>query len=142
MIKQADIVFGNHHVDLRGEVTFVNDFNMSQVKRFYRIKHFDIETIRGWRAHKIEQRWFHVFSGAFSVSLVKIDNWEKPSPELDQQKYVLKSTDISVLHIPAGYASSLQAINENSEMIVFADYLIENAENDNYLYPTNYFIGS
>lgn len=142
MIDKVEIISGGHHVDSRGEVSFINDFDMSQVKRFYRIKHFDVETVRGWRAHKIEQRWFHVFSGSFMVSLVKIDNWEKPSPNLEQHKFILKATDISVLHIPVGYASNLQAIDENSEMIVFADYPIENAENDNYLYPSDFFIGS
>jgi len=139
MLQKVKVISGGHHVDARGEVTFVNEFDMSQVKRFYRIKHFDTETIRGWRAHKIEQRWFHVFNGTFMVKLVKIDNWENPSSNLDQHKFILKATDISVFHIPVGYASSLQAMEENSEMIVFADYPIEHAKNDDYLFPSDYF---
>jgi dTDP-4-dehydrorhamnose 3,5-epimerase-like enzyme len=139
MTQKVRIISGNHHDDIRGEVSFVNDFDMAQVKRFYRIRHFDTKTVRGWRAHKIEQRWFHVFSGSFIVNLVKIDNWDKPSPNVKQNKFILKATDISVLHIPVGYASSLQAVDENSEMIVFADYPIENAKYDDYLYPSDFF---
>lgn len=40
--------------DQRGQIRFVNDFDMSLVKRFYIIKNLDTELVRGWRAHKIE----------------------------------------------------------------------------------------
>lgn len=139
MSTELSLIVGGDHTDARGTIVFINDFDMTPVKRFYRIKHQDTETIRGWRAHRIEQRWFHVNRGAFAVKLIAIDNWDTPSPSLPQKEFILKETENSVLHIPAGYASAIQAQVADSELTVFADYAIEHAKNDDYLYPLNYF---
>ncbi len=125
--------------DHRGQIRFVNEFDMSLVKRFYIIKNSDLELVRGWRAHRIEQRWFYVLSGSFSVDLVKIDNWDKPSQDLDINKKVLNSKDNTVLHIPAGYGTTFQALEENSEILVFADHHLDHAANDDYTYNLDYF---
>lgn len=125
--------------DHRGQIRFVNDFDMSLVKRFYIIKNLDTELIRGWRAHKIEQRWFYVLSGSFSVDLVKIDNWEIPSPELPVDNMVISAANLRVLHVPAGYATAFKALEPESELLVYADYGIEHAVNDDHTYPLEYF---
>src|SRR5690606_23447518 len=70
-------IHGGIAEDHRGSIRFVNDFDMAAVKRFYIIENKDTETIRGWRAHRIEQRWFYVLEGAFSLKAVKIDDWEE-----------------------------------------------------------------
>ncbi len=137
--KKASLIVGSSHNDARGTVTFVNDFDMTEVKRFYRIKHQDTETIRGWRAHKIEQRWFHVTNGIFVIRLIAIDDFLSPTPSLPQKEFTLKAEDNAVLHVPVGYASAIQAKTTNSELIIFADYDIDNAKNDDYLYPIDYF---
>lgn len=139
MNKQYQINSGGHHADERGTVYFFNDFDMTEVKRFYRINHHDTSTIRGWRGHKIEQRWFHVFRGVFEIKLIEIDNWERPNPVLPVTKMILRAKDDVVLHIPAGFATCLKAISAHSELIVFADTLIEHAKNDDYLFPLDYF---
>ncbi|RZJ99694.1 MAG: sugar epimerase [Flavobacterium sp.] len=139
MDTDLKLIVGGSHSDDRGTIVFINDFDMSTVKRFYRIKHQDTETIRGWRAHRIEQRWFHVSQGSFEVRLIEIDNWNIPSQSLPQKKFVLKAAENAVLHIPAGYASAIQAKVAGSELTVFADYDIDHAKNDDYLYPITYF---
>jgi len=126
--------------DHRGQIRFVNDFDMTQVKRFYIIKNADTELVRGWRAHRMEQRWFYVLSGAFAVDLVKIDNWEQPSPELDVEKRVLRASDQQVLHVPVGYGTAFQALEPESELLVFADFGIDNAKSDDYTWPVGYFV--
>lgn len=126
--------------DIRGQIRFVNDFDMSDVKRFYIIKNSDNELIRGWRAHKIEQRWFYVLSGSFSIDLVKIDNWDSASRDLPVDKIVISAADLSVLHVPPGYGTAFRANELDSELLVYADYGIEHAVNDDYTYPLDYFI--
>lgn len=126
--------------DQRGSIKFVNDFDMSLVKRFYIIKNADTELVRGWRAHKIEQRWFYVISGSFSLDLVKIDNWDAPSKDIPVQKEILKASDGSVLHMPVGYAAAFKALEPDSEILVFADFGIEHGPNDDHTYPLDYFI--
>lgn len=125
--------------DQRGQIRFVNDFDMSQVRRFYIIKNADTELVRGWRAHRIEQRWFYVLSGAFEVDLLKIDNWEQASPDLPIQKHILHSEDKQVLHVPAGYCTAFKALEAGSELLVFADYDIAHATNDDYTWDLDYF---
>lgn len=139
MDSELILIKGGAHSDHRGTITFINDFDMQAVKRFYRIKHPDIDTIRGWRGHKIEQRWFHVSSGAFLVKLIKVDDWVAPSSSLPIEEIILNEAHHIVLHIPAGYATAIRALEENSELMVFADYPIEHAKNDDYLFPLDYF---
>ncbi|WP_433901945.1 WxcM-like domain-containing protein [Sphingobacterium puteale] len=127
--------------DNRGQIRFVNDFDMSLVKRFYIIKNADTELVRGWRAHRIEQRWFYVLSGGFSVDLVKIDNWDHPSRDLKIENRVYIADDMKVLWVPAGYATAFKALAPNSELLVYADYGIHHSANDDYVYPLDYFDG-
>ncbi|WP_454879173.1 hypothetical protein [Sphingobacterium detergens] len=125
--------------DHRGEIRFVNDFDMSLVKRFYVIKNNDIELVRGWRGHKIEQRWFYVLSGAFSLHLIHIDNWEKPSIDLGIEHMFINSSEMTLLNVPAGYATAFRALEANSELLVYADYELAHAKFDDYTWPLEYF---
>lgn len=130
---------GGFAEDARGRIRFANDFDMSQVKRFYIIKNKDIDLIRGWRAHRIEQRWFYVLSGSFVIDIVKIDDWEHPTQSALVEKIHLNDADHKVFHLSTGYATTIQATSENAELLVFGDYEIEHASKDDYIYPLNYF---
>lgn len=132
-------IIGGIAKDARGQIRFVNDFDMSIIKRFYIIKNADTELIRGWRAHRIEKRWFYVLSGSFSMSLVKIDDWDNPSVELEVEKFTLKAEDNTVFHITEGYGTAFSALEPESEILVFSDYGIDNAALDDYTWPITYF---
>lgn len=138
MEKKPSMIKGGSHTDHRGTIHFVNDFDMSQVKRFYLIEHPNMEIIRAWRAHRIEQRWFSVLVGKFVIRIVKIDNWESPTKVVSIQDVHLSSCN-EVLYIPSGYGTWIQAEENNSKLLVFGDYGIEHAFNDDYLYPQDYF---
>jgi dTDP-4-dehydrorhamnose 3,5-epimerase len=140
MSLNPKIIEGGNHVDQRGTLGFFNDFDMSEVKRFYKITHPDTAVVRGWRAHKIEQRWFHIIAGEFEIKLVKIDDFNTPNKYLPQTTFKLSSLTPTILHIPIGFASNLRATEPNSVLLVFADRGAENIENDDYLYPSDYFI--
>lgn len=126
--------------DHRGTIRFVNEFDMTQVKRFYSIRNADAELVRGWRAHRIEQRWFYVLSGSFVLDLVKIDDWDNASVTLPVERRILRAEEGEVLHVPVGYGTAFQAMEEGSELLVFADYGIEHAPNDDYTWPVDYFV--
>lgn len=133
-----DIIQGGIASDHRGAIRFVNEFDMTQVKRFYIIQNKDTELVRGWRAHRIEQRWFYVLSGSFMLDTVQIDDWDHASPYLDIESRVLKAEDRQVIHMPIGYGTAFQALEEGSELLVFADYGIEHAPQDNYTWPSDF----
>ncbi len=135
-----DFIQGGIAQDHRGQIRFVNDFDMSQVKRFYIIRNTDPDLVRGWRAHRMEQRWFYVLSGKFAVDVVAIDNWDRASADLPVEKIILDSAENRALHLSAGYGTAFQALEADSELLVFADYGIENAPNDDYTYSLDYFV--
>lgn len=138
--KKIEVMVGGVAKDQRGQIRFVNEFDMTQVKRFYIIKNHNTRLVRGWRGHRMEQRWFYVLSGAFSVDLVEIDDWENASRTLSVETRILATQDQQVLHVPAGYATAFQAVGPDSELLVFADYGIENAKHDDHIWPEDYFL--
>lgn len=135
-----NIIQGGLAKDHRGEIRFVNDFDMSMVKRFYIIRNADVDLIRGWRAHKIEQRWFYVLSGSFSIDIVKIDDWNDIPRDLPVRKELFKVDDGSILHLTKGYGTAFRALEPDSELLVFSDHRIDHALFDDHTYPIDYFV--
>lgn len=140
-MKEITAIQGGRAKDERGQIRFVNDFDMTLIKRFYIIKNADTVLVRGWRAHRIEQRWFYVLSGAFAVDLIKIDNWEEPDPMLSVHRIVLVVEEMKLLHVPAGYGTAFRALEADSELLVYADYPLSHASLDDHTWPLDYFKG-
>lgn len=139
---ELSFIQGGIAKDERGQIRFVNEFDMSLVKRFYIIQNVDTTLIRGWRAHRIEQRWFYVLSGSFNLDLVKIDDWENPSPSLPIENLELRAADMKTLYVPAGYGTAFRALEADSELLVYADYPVSHAPFDDYTWKSDYFINT
>jgi hypothetical protein len=135
-----NILQGGISKDERGQIRYVNEFDMSAVRRFYIIRNKDTKLIRGWRAHKIEQRWFYVISGSFEFKIIKIDNWDLPNPNLPIKTVILSELENKLINIPAGYGTAIKALEINSELLVYSDYGLEHADNDNYTWDLSYFL--
>ncbi|MCO6146886.1 WxcM-like domain-containing protein [Flavobacterium sp. NRK1] len=135
---KPQIIEGNIHSDQRGDLRYNNAFDATEVKRIYIIENKDTSLIRGWQGHKIEQRWFSALAGNFEIKLIKIDDWQNPSQELKPYVFLLDSNNLKVLHIPAGYVSSIKALDDNSKLLVMADYKIGEIQ-DEYRYDINHF---
>ena len=132
------IITGNSHTDIRGTLFYNNDFDASAVKRIYVIENATTEVIRAWQGHKIEQRWFSAINGSFKIGLIKIDNWENPAKNLEMLTFTINADTLEVLHVPQGYVSSIQAMEEGSKLLVMADYLLGEIK-DEYRFEPNYF---
>lgn len=132
------LIKGNRHDELRGSLFYNNDFEALAIKRIYVIENKSIDIIRGWRGHKIEQRWFSAIQGSFKIELIVIDNWETPSKKLKRFTFVLDSAKLDVLHIPAGCVCSIQSVEEGSKLLVMADYMLGEVE-DEYRFSVTYF---
>lgn len=137
MKKKVHIIRGGGHEDERGKLIFFNEFDMKPVRRFYLIAHPDTEVVRAWQAHKIEQKWFHVLKGSFKLILVQPDNWTNPSPDLSFQKFILKKGDNQIIHVPGGFANGFQAVEPDSELLVFSDFAMADAGTDDYRFDRN-----
>ena len=115
---------GDSHTDTRGKLDFINDFDLSKVKRFYKTTHFDTETIRAWQVHQKETKWFHCIKGSFEVKIADLISKEVKS-------FTLSESEITVLHIPFGYANGFKALESNSVLMIFSDKTLEEAKDDN-----------
>lgn len=138
-MKDIQIIQGGVAKDQRGQIRFVNDFDMTAVKRFYIIQNSDLELVRGWRAHRIEQRWFYVLSGVFRMDLVQIDNWQEASPDLPVETRMISADNQEIWHVPKGYGTAFQALEPHSQLLVFADHGIEHVPMDDYTWDWAYF---
>ena len=132
------IINGGSHSDTRGTVRFNNSFDATAIKRIYLIENNETTFVRGWQGHRIEQRWFSVLQGSFRIELIAIDNWENPSKELKLLSFIINAETLDVLHVPAGYVSSIQSLEEGAKLLVMADYLLGEVQ-DEYRFDIDYF---
>lgn len=124
------LINGGSFKDERGQIDFVNDFNLTDIKRMYFTTHNDVYTVRAWQGHKVEVRYFFCVKGSFTVKLVKIDDWENPSEGLEVLEYNLSEDTPQVLYIPNGYVNGFKALIPDSKLMIMADYALNEIEND------------
>lgn len=138
MMVNPQIIKGNQHGDDRGNLTFNNNFSMLPIKRVYTIENNSLDFIRGWQGHQIEQRWFSVVTGSFRISLIKIDDWKNPAKDLPVLEFILNAENLDVLHVPNGFVSAIQALEDYSKLLLFADYDLNQLQ-DEFRFPSDYF---
>lgn len=131
------IIEGGNFIDDRGEIQFVNNFDMSEIRRFYTIFHPDTSIIRAWQGHKIETRWFYCTEGSFDIRTVKIDNWESPSDNLPVEKIILNSKKPKILKIEPGCVNGIKALIKNSKLISFSNFKLDENHNDEFRFEKN-----
>lgn len=135
---EPTLIEGGQFEDVRGTLTFNNNFDVAPVRRIYFVENSSSEIIRAWQGHKIEQRWFSVVSGSFIIKVIKIDNWEQPTKQNEEFLFTLRARGFSVLHVPPGYATSIQATELNSKLMAMGDHLLGSTK-DEYRFPADYF---
>lgn len=133
-MEKIKVIQGEIFKDERGQISSLNEFHFEDVRRTYIIHHPDASVVRGWHAHQQERKWFYCIKGAFSVALVKIDNWDNPSPTLQAEVFHLTEDDSKIVCVPAGYANCLKAQEAGSIMQVFSDKTLPEALGDSWRY--------
>lgn len=129
---------GSLFQDHRGSLRYNNDFEASQIKRIYTIENQSTENIRAWQGHKIEQRWFSAINGSFLIKIIEPDHWENPSGINASFEFVLEKKTLDFLHVPSGFLTGIKALEENSQLLVMADYALGEIK-DEYKFPLEVF---
>ena len=138
-MSKAHYIKGGIHKDDRGTIRFVNDFDMSLVKRMYHIYHASLAVIRGWQGHKYEAKWFYCCRGSFKIKVVDVDDWLNPSPMIPSESFELNQELPGILSVPAGCATSIQALQEGSDLIVLSDTELDKSSTDDYRFIKDYW---
>ena len=133
-LNKPFIINGDLSADDRGELMFVNQFNMELVKRFYVVSNHKQGFIRAWHAHKIESKYVFIVNGTALISTVQIDDWNNPSSDLAIDKFVLTAKKPSILYIPSGYANGFKTLSTETKIIFFSTSTLKDSIDDDYRY--------
>ena len=134
------IIKGANYTDVRGQLEFFNEFDMSPIKRVYFTTHCDIEVVCASQGHTIESRWFRCFNGSFNVKLVEIDNWEHPSDDLNVFEYELTAKKQEILYIPSSYVKGFKALQADSKLMIMSNYGFNEVENYEFRFDKNKWV--
>lgn len=137
MVDVDKVILGGQYMDERGTISFVNDFDMTVIKRFYILQHPDINIVRAWQGHKIENKWFYCVAGIFIINVIKIDNWDEPASILQVESFVLNVESPKVLVVPGGHVTGIKALIKDSSLMVFSDMNTQDSKDDDYRYHKN-----
>jgi dTDP-4-dehydrorhamnose 3,5-epimerase-like enzyme len=132
MISEFSQVPGGKAFDDRGSLTFINDLDLSQFKRFYIVENHTRGFIRAWHGHKKEAKAVVVVAGAALVAAVKVDNWDSPSKNLQIERVVLSAEKPGALLIPAGYANGFMTLTESAKVMFFSTSSLEESAGDDF----------
>lgn len=131
---------GEIFIDGRGKIASINNFSFDEVKRIYFIHHPDSTVIRGWHGHQFEKKWFYCIKGEIKLDTIKIDNWEKPDPNLEPVTYHLDEKVSQIIYVPEGYANCIKAETNDAILLVLSDVLYKDCQEDSWRYALDYFV--
>ncbi|BFN37895.1 WxcM-like domain-containing protein [Fidelibacter multiformis] len=126
------LIIGNIHQDRRGILVFNNEFDLSPIKRMYIIKHPDDSVIRAWQGHLKEHKYFMCIKGKFVIVWKDISNYPNINDKDLTDYKILRKDDQLVLSIPPGFANGMKALENNSELLVFSNFTLNESGTDNF----------
>jgi dTDP-4-dehydrorhamnose 3,5-epimerase len=138
-MAELKLINGGLAVDDRGQVSFVNDFDFKDVKRFYMVSNHSAGFVRAWHAHKKEAKYVLVVKGAAVVGAVEIDDWDKPSKDAEVKRFVLSEKKPTVLYIPAGHANGFMSLTKDAQLMFFSTSTLEESLGDDIRYDARYW---
>ena len=124
--------------DHRGSLEYYNDLALDEFKRFYIVRNPKRGTVRAWHGHKVESKLIKVVNGIFIVCLIKVDNWEKPSKNIEILEYEFDN-DSGLIYVPPGYANGAMNVTSDSEIMYFSNLSLEESAKDDIRFKSNYW---
>lgn len=140
MNLKHQLIEGDKFIDDRGALSFINEFDLKPIVRFYEIAPKDTSIVRAWQAHKEECKWFYCTQGSFKVNLIQLNNFENPADNLEIHSFELHSELPQALFVPGGYANGFKALSDDSKLLVFSNFGLEDSKEDDYRYDYNKWI--
>lgn len=137
--EKPKIIEGGLSVDDRGCVTFVNQFDFKDIKRFYVVENHRANIVRAWHAHKKEVKYVFAVRGTAQVAAVAVDDWKKPSKNAKVFRYVLSAKMPQLLYIPKGFANGFMSLTPDTQLIFYSTSTLKESLNDDFRYDSRYW---
>jgi dTDP-4-dehydrorhamnose 3,5-epimerase len=128
-MTEPKLIEGGLSVDDRGTVSYVNDFNFKDVKRFYMVQNHSKGFIRAFHGHRREAKYVHVVSGTILLGIVSLDN------AADASVYILSASQPKILFIPPGYYNGFKTLTEDAKIIFYSTATLEESKEDDIRRP-------
>tara|TARA_R100000773_G_C4184429_1_gene92800 strand:+ start:46 stop:468 length:423 start_codon:yes stop_codon:yes gene_type:complete len=125
MSSKIEKIEGGLFADDRGFLRFVNDFDFSQVKRFYQVENHSAGFIRAWHGHKKEKKFIYVPKGTALIGLANMETEEI-------HKFTLSSQKPCILCVPEGYANGFKTLEQDTIIMFFSSSTLEESHGDDY----------
>lgn len=125
------LINGGLSVDDRGTVSFVNDFDFKDVKRFYVVENHEKGFIRAWHGHKKEAKYVYVTKGVIIINIVHMYK-EKPN-----ERYILSVVKPQILYIPPGNYNGFKTLTDDTQVMFFSTVSMEETKGDDYRLPAH-----
>lgn len=138
-MDEVKLLKGGLAVDDRGTVSFVNDFDFANVKRFYSVENHNNGFVRAWHGHKKEAKYVSVVKGSALVCAVKINDWDNPSKDSEVKKFVLSEKSPSILFIPAGHANGFMSLTKDAKLVFYSTSSLEESKGDDFRFDARYW---
>ena len=81
---------------------------------------------------------YRVLRGQFVLCAVLIDNWEKPTKELEVEQFTIDENS-GVVYIPPGYANGLINTAPDSKIMTLSTLIYTDAINDDFRYSSTHW---
>ena len=78
-------------------------------------------------------------AGAALVGAVEVDDWDRPSPDLEVRRFVLSAAKPRVLYIPAGYANGFMSLTADAHLMFFSTSTLAESQADDTRYDARYW---
>lgn len=137
-----NIITGQTSTDDRGRVTFINDFNPSDlgIKRMYMVENHMQGFIRAWHGHLKEDKYVTVVKGAALIKAIQLNDFSNRNPYmLNREHYedahiscVISENEPKVLHIPKGYANGFMTLTPDTKVLFYSTSSLEESKGDDF----------
>ena len=131
---KPELIQGGLHTDARGVLRFCNDFDMSDVKRFYTIANSAEQPVRGWIGHKRETKWFFPVRGKTVIEVERFGQDLQEGQDCVGEvtaKLVLVADEPKVVKVPPGNWFKIVQ-DGDAEVMVFSDCKVGEFEGDDF----------
>jgi len=130
------IIQGGLSMDDRGFVSFINEFDFSDVRRFYMVENHKQGFVRAWHGHQHEAKYILVTQGSAMVAAIELEAMANDKGTLPSVFY-LSSKNPQILYIPPGHFNGFKTLDANTKMMFFSTSSLEESAEDDIRVPWN-----